>query len=206
MARIALASKTKLLAIEYGLAPERPFPHGLEDSLKAYHWLIKQGYDPKKIVIAGDSSGGGLAIATLLKLKENKEQQPAACICISPWLDLEVTGETVVTHAKKDLLVNAFGLQIAAFTYAVGEQLTHPHISPIHSDPTGLPPMYIQVSDSEVLLDDTLRFEKKAKASGVDIEVHIWKNMLHVWHAFGFLPEAKKATKDIGSYIEKKMK
>ncbi len=206
MARIALASKTKVLAIEYGLAPERPFPHGLEDSIKAYHWLIKEGYDPKKIVIAGDSSGGGLAIAAMLKLKDENEPLPVACVCLSPWLDLEVSGETVVTNAKKDLLVNSIGLQIASFTYAVEEKLTHPYISPLFSDPTGLPPMYIQVSDSEVLLDDTLRFEKKAKASGVDIEVHIWKNMLHVWHAFGFLPEAKKAIKDIGVFIEKKMR
>ncbi len=206
MARIALASKTKVLAIEYGLAPERPYPCALEDSLKAYHWLIAQGYDPKKIVIAGDSSGGGLAVATLLKLKDNNESQPAACACLSPWLDLQVSGETIVTHANKDLLVNSIGLQIAAYSYAQEEQLTHPYISPLYADLKGLSPMYIQVSGSEVLLDDTVRFEKKAKESGVEIEVHIWKNMLHVWQAFGFLPEAAKAIKDIGRYIEKKTK
>lgn len=206
MARIALASKTKVLAIEYGLAPERPYPNALEDSLKSYHWLIAQGYDPKKIVIAGDSSGGGLAVATLLKLRDNKEPQPAACACLSPWLDLQVSGETITTHAKKDLLVNSIGLQIAAFNYAQGEELTHPYVSPLYSDPKGLAPMYFQVSGSEVLLDDTLRFEKKAIAAGVEIEVYIWKNMLHVWHAFGFLPEAARAIKDIGKYIEKKIK
>ena len=206
MARIALASKTKVLAIEYGLAPEHPYPAALDDTLKAYHWLIKQGFDPKKIVIAGDSSGGGLAVATLLKLKDLDEPQPAACACLSPWLDLQVSGETVVTHAQKDLLVNSIGLQIAAFSYAQETDLTHPYISPLYSDPTGLAPMYFQVSGSEVLLDDTLRFEKKAVEAGVDIEVHIWKNMLHVWQAFGFLPEATRAIKDVGKYIEKKIK
>jgi acetyl esterase/lipase len=206
MARIALAAKTKVLAIEYGLAPERPYPAGLDDTIKTYHWLIKQGYDPKKIVIAGDSSGGGLAIATLLKLKDLDEPQPAACVCLSPWLDLQMTGETIAIHAKKDLLVNSIGLTIAAYTYAQETELTHPYLSPLYSDPSGLPPMYFQVSGHEVLLDDTLRFEKKAIDAGIEIEVHIWKNMLHVWHAFGFLPEAARAIKDVGKYIEKKIK
>jgi epsilon-lactone hydrolase len=206
MARIALASKTKVLAIEYGLAPERPYPAALEDSIKAYHWLIAQGYDPKKIVISGDSSGGGLAVATVLKLRDDNGPQPAACACLSPWLDLHVSGKTVLTHAKKDLLVNSIGLKLAAGYYAKEIEFAHPYISPIYSDPTGLPPMYFQVSGSEILLDDTLRFEKKAKECGVDIEVHVWHNMLHVWQAFGFLPEAAKAIKDIGMYIENKVK
>lgn len=206
MARIALAAKTKVLAIEYSLAPERPYPAALEDSLNTYHWLLEEGISPDKIIIAGDSSGGGLAIATLLKLRDNNEPMPAACVCISPWLDLQVSGETITTHAKKDLLVNSIGLQIAAFSYAQETELTHPYISPLYADLKGLPPLYFQVSNSEVLLDDAVRFEKKAIESGVNIEVHIWKNMLHVWHAFSFLPEAKKATKEIGKFIEEKLR
>jgi monoterpene epsilon-lactone hydrolase len=205
--RIAIASKTKCLAIEYSLAPERPFPHGLNDAIKAYHWLIKQGYDHKKIIVCGDSAGGGLAIATLVKLRDDNAPQPAGAVAISPWLDLLCSGESGVKNAKSDpMITNEFAI-VNAKLYGAQNDLKHPYISPLYSDPKGLPPIYIQVSSSEILLDDTLRFEKKAKAAGVDIQVDSWSKMVHVWQAFGpFLPEAMKAIEKMGNYIEKKTK
>lgn len=203
---IASKSKTKCLSVEYRLAPENPFPAGLDDTIKTYHWLLKQGYDNKKIVIAGDSAGGGLALATLMKLKDEKSPQPAAGALLSPWLDLECTGDSAIRLADKDLMVTAPALKTFGLHYAK-ENLRHPYASLLYADPTGLPPIFIQVSDSEVLYDDTTRFEKTAKAASVTVEIEVWKNMVHVWQAYGpILPEAMKAIKKLGEYINSKTK
>lgn len=206
IANIALASKTKCLAIDYRLAPENPFPCAIDDSVNAYNWLLKQGIDPKKIVFAGDSAGGGLAVATMIRLKEENIPLPGAAVCLSPWLDLEGTGAQAEMLMKKDPMIDVAAMRVFARHYVTEEQLKHPLASPLHADLKGLPPMYIQVSLAEVLLDDTLRFEKKAKAAGVTVEVEIWKNTVHVWQIFGsMLPEAMKAIKKIGIYIENKV-
>jgi len=204
---IARASKTKCLSVEYGLAPENPFPVGLDNAVTVYNWLLKQGYDNKKIVIAGDSAGGGLTVATLLKLRDEKAPQPAAGVCLSPWLDLECTGNSATTLADKDPMVTAPVLKRFGLLYTTRQNLRHPYTSPLYADLTGLPPLFIQVSDSEVLYDDTTRFEQKAKAAGVTIEVEVWKKMVHVWQAYiPMLPEALKAIKKLGVYIDGKTK
>jgi acetyl esterase/lipase len=207
VARFAKASKTSFLSVDYRLAPENPFPAGLDDAINVYNWLLKQGHDHKKLVIAGDSAGGGLAIAALLRLRDENAPTPAAGVCISPWLDLECTGDSGWKLKKEDPLLNFELGRIYAHHYAPNQNLQHPYISPYYSDPTGLPPIFIQVSGSELTLDDSTRFEKKAKAVGVDIEVEVWDKMLHVWHAFDpMLPEARKAIKKLGQYIEQKTK
>lgn len=203
---LAKRSKTKCLSVEYRLAPEHPFPAGLDDAITAYNWLLKQGYDNKKIVIAGDSAGGGLALATLMRLKEENAPQPAAGVLLSPWLDLECTGSLQVELEKKDPMVPIAALRAYGLLYAK-ENLHNPYASLLYADPAGLPPIYIQVSDSETLYQDTTRFEKKAKDAGVDIEVEVWNNMVHVWQAYGpVLPEAMKAIKILAQYITEKTK
>jgi len=207
VARIARASKTKALSIEYRYAPEHPFPAGLDDAVKTYHWLLKQGYDPTKIVITGDSAGGGLAIATLLRLRDEQTPLPAAGVCMSPWIDLECSQDSGVRLADKDPMLNAEAGKIFAKLYAGHESLRHPYISPYYADLKGLPPLFIQVSDSEIVLDENVNFEKKAKAAGVEIQFEIWKNMVHVWQGFApILPEAIEAIKKIGIFIERKTK
>lgn len=204
---LSMTSQTKCLSVDYRLAPEHPFPAGLDDAIKVYHWLLKQGVDPKKIVIAGDSAGGGLTMATLLRLRDENAPLPAAGVCLSPWLDLECTGDSATTLATKDLMIPVAGLKKFGMEYAHKENINHPYASPINANPTGLPPLFIQVSNWEILLDDTLRFEKKAKAAGVKVEVEIWEKMTHVWQAYGtFLPEAKQAVKKLGAYIYTKTK
>jgi len=203
---LAKRSKTKFLSVEYRLAPENPFPAGLDDVIKIYHWLLQQGYDHNKIVIAGDSAGGGLAIATLTRLKDEKAPMPAAGVCMSPWLDLECTDDLQIALDKKDPMVPIAALRAYGKHYAK-DNLRHPYASLLYSDPTGLPPLFIQVSDSEVLYRDTVRYEKMAKAAGVQVEVEVWKNMVHVWQAYGpILPEAMQAIKKLGEYIETKTK
>jgi len=203
---LAKRSKTKCLSVEYRLAPEYPFPAGLDDVIKIYHWLLKQGYDHTKIVIAGDSAGGGLTIATLTRLKDEKAPLPAAGVCLSPWLDLECTDDLQIELEKKDPMLSIAALRAYGKQYAKNN-LQHPYASLLYSYPTGLPPLFIQVSDSEVLYRDTVRYEKIAKAAGVQIEVEVWNNMVHVWQAYGpILPEAMQAIKKLGNYIAAKTK
>jgi epsilon-lactone hydrolase len=204
--RIARASKTDCLSVEYRLAPENPYPAALNDAIAVYQWLLQNNYKHQQIVIAGDSAGGGLAMATLLKIRDEPMPLPAACVCLSPWLDLRCTGDSLWSVAHKDPMLKPDMSKIYTDYYAPEMDLTIPYLSPYYAEPSGLPPIYIQVSDSELPLDDSTRFEKKAKAVGVDIEVEIWKDMLHVWHIFSpILPEATRAIKRIGKYIENKI-
>lgn len=199
-------AKTKCLSVEYRLAPEHPFPAGLDDVIKIYHWVLKQGVPSNKVVIAGDSAGGGLTLATLLRLRDEQTPLPAAGIMLSPWLDTECNGEKQAELEKTDPMIPIAGLRAFGQHYAKGN-LQNPYASPINADYKGLPNIYIQVSDNEVLTEDSLRFEKKAKQEGVNVEVEIWKNMVHVWQAYGpVLPEAVKAVRQLGNYIYKKLK
>lgn len=206
-ANIALASKTKVLTIDYRLAPEHPFPGAVEDAAKAYRWLLKKGFNPQKIVIAGDSAGGGLTIATILKLRELKLPLPGAAVCLSPWFDLEGLGESVQKLNQSDPMIDVEALRVFAKYYVTDEHLRNPLAAPLYADLKGLPPIYIQVSTSELLYDDTLRFEKKAKEAGIELKIDTWQKTVHVWQLFGsLLPEAGQAIKKIGAYVYDKVK
>lgn len=205
MARIAIASKTKVFGIDYRLAPEHPFPCAIDDAFEAYKWLLKEGYDNNKIVIAGDSAGGGLTVALIIRIRDENAPKAAAGVCLSPWLDLTSTGETSLTLAEEDPMIDLGSLKHFALFYSPPEKLSHPWVSPLYADLNDLAPIYIQVSSSEILLDDTRRFAEKAQIAGVDIQVDYWDKMVHVWQAFGsYLPEALEAIEKLGAYIEKK--
>ncbi|MCG3167625.1 MAG: Monoterpene epsilon-lactone hydrolase [Bacteroidia bacterium] len=205
MARIAIASKTKVLGVEYRLAPEYPFPCAIDDVFAVYSWLLQQGFDNNKIVIAGDSAGGGLTIALKIRIRDENAPKPAAGVCLSPWLDLASTGETTISLAEEDPMLDLESVRHFALFYAPPEKLQHPWVSPLYADLTNLSPIYIQVSTSEILLDDTRRFAEKAKNTGIEIQVDYWDKMVHVWQAFGvYLPEALEAIEKLGAYIEKK--
>ena len=204
--RLALASKTKFISVEYGLAPEKPFPHGLEDIIKIYNLLINKGFDHKKIIFAGDSAGGGLSICALIKLKDDGAPQPAGAAVMSPWLDLTCSQDSAVRLADEDVFVSVAAAKNCAKQYAEND-LTNPYASPLYADPTGLPPIYIQVSNSETLLDENIKFFENSKNAGVDIKIERLDKMIHVWQGFApFLPEANEAIEKIGVYIEKKTK
>jgi acetyl esterase/lipase len=202
VARIARASKAKALAIDYRMGPEHPFPAAVDDACAVYRWLIAQEYKPGRIVISGDSAGGGLTLATLLALRDSGAPMPAAAVPISPWADLEGTGASIKTRAATDPMVDLAGLQRMASLYAGGQNLKNPLISPIYGDYKGLPPMLIQVGDAEILLDDSTRVAERAKAAGVKVELEAWPEMFHVWHVFAkILPEGQQAIDRIGQYV-----
>jgi monoterpene epsilon-lactone hydrolase len=194
VARMASAASCRALLFEYRLAPEQPFPAALEDALTAYRWLLAQGYEPAKIAIAGDSAGGGLSMATLITLRDAGEPLPAAALLLSPWTDLTGTGETLRTVGWRDPVLNPkLGIKWALW-YIGDADPSNPLISPIYGDLSGLPPLFIQVGTSEMLLDDSRMLAGRAESHGVPIQLDIWDDMFHVWHAGApRMPESNEA-------------
>jgi acetyl esterase/lipase len=202
--RIAIASQTPALLPEFRLAPEYPFPAALEDGVAIYRWLIEQGISPQKIVVAGDSSGGGLAIALTVLLRDKDVPLPAAITCLSPWADLELTGESLTTRAQVDPMCSLEESQYHAVHYIGKHDARAPLLSPIYADLHGLPPILIQVGDREILLSDAIRLTQRARKDGVDAELEVWDGMWHVWHLFArYVPEGQRAIDKIGAFIRK---
>lgn len=202
IANISRAAGARAFAIDYRLAPENPFPAAIEDATKAYRWLLGRGVDPARVVIAGDSAGGGLTAATLLSLRDSGDPLPAAAVLISPWTDMEGLGESMKTKADVDPMIMPDASNGAASAYLGGADPRNPLASPIHADLSGLPPMLIQVGGSEVLLDDSTRLAAKAEADGVDVTLEEWDEMIHVWHFFAvMLPEGQQAINRIAEFV-----
>ena len=197
--QMAEAGKIHTLIIDYRRPPENPFPAALEDALTTYHWLRKNGYE--RIIIAGDSAGGGLALSTAISLRGNQAPMPLLVICLSPLIDVECTGESVITNAGRDPWLTT-GMK-TLFNYYVGQNNPRdPLISPLYADFTKLSPIMIHVGTDEILLSDSTRLVEKAKAAGVDVQIKIWPGMWHIFPFFApFVPEATQAITEIGDAI-----
>ena len=166
---------------EYGLAPENPFPRALEDAVKVWKHLTKD-YNPKNIVIVGESAGGGLALALGLYLKDNNMELPIGMVTLSAWADLTITNESHKTLDKKDPILSSDELRIAALKYSHGEYLKNPYISPVYGDFTGFCPVLVHVGSDEVLLDDSKILYERLKEANVEAKLSIFEGMWHVWH------------------------
>lgn len=201
-ARLAKATQARIFVADYRLAPESPFPAAIQDCAAAYRGLLAQGVAPSSIVIAGDSAGGNLTVATLLSLRDAGVPLPAAGVCISPWVDLECVGETMKTKADVDPLCEYNSMILEAGLYLNGQNARAPLASPIHADLRGLPPLLIQVGTEETLLDDSKRLAQAAEKAGVPVALDIFEDMPHVWHVFAeYLPEAQQAIDKIGDFV-----
>ncbi|MDX2077375.1 MAG: alpha/beta hydrolase [bacterium] len=198
---IAAQSGAKLLLPHYRLAPEHPFPAGLEDALACYRQVVASGISPQNIIVGGISAGGGLTIALMLKLKELGEPLPKACVLVSAWLDLTGTAPSIIENARYDSGISWQTLIPSISAYAGDIDIRHPMISPVFADLAGLPPVLIQVGDIEILRDDSLQFAEKAQKAGCQVKVSIWRGMIHGWHMYRIIPEARQATDEIVSFI-----
>jgi len=202
ISRLSRAAGARALVIDYRLAPENPFPAAVEDSAAAYRWLLSTGVDAAQVVIAGDSAGGGLTVATLVALRDAGDPLPAAAVCISPWVDLECLGETMTSKAEIDPLVHREALLKMAKAYLGDADPRTPLAAPLYADLRGLPPLLIQVGGAEALLDDARRLAERAKSAGVEVILEPWDEMIHVWHAFAtILPEGQQAIDRIGDFV-----
>jgi phosphinothricin tripeptide acetyl hydrolase len=203
-AAIAGAAAARALLLDYRLAPEHPYPAALEDATAAYRWLLAQGIAPGSVVIAGDSAGGGLTVATLLALREARVPLPAAGVCISPWVDLTCGGGSYVTKADADPIVKRAGVEQMARSYLGSTAPREPLASPLFADLRGLPPLLIHVGSEEVLLDDSVQLAERARAAGVDTTLEVYERMIHVWHWFlPMLDEAQTAVEAIGRFARR---
>jgi acetyl esterase/lipase len=201
---IAKVSQVRVLLLDYRLAPEHPFPAALDDALAAFVWIQRElGVQPNRIVIAGDSAGGGLSLATVLRLRDIGHPLPRALVALSPWTDLTFSGESFERLRHKDpFFPTAERLQQAALAYAEQTPLNHPYISPRLADLRGLPDIYIQVGSDEALLSDSVDLANAAINAGVAVRIEEWPGMWHVWQAFcGWMPESRDALNRIGRYI-----
>ena len=203
--RLSKASGARVLSLNYRLAPEHPFPAPVDDAVAAYRWLLAQGISSSNVAIAGDSAGGGLAFATLLALRDAGDPVPAAGVGISPWVDMEGTGESMTTRAAVDPVVQKEGLLEMAKLYLGDADPKNPLAAPLHANLAGLPPLLIHVGDAETLLNDATRITERARKAGVDVTLKIWDEMPHVWPMFApILPEGQQAIEEIGAFFKER--
>ncbi|MCM1088717.1 MAG: alpha/beta hydrolase [Muribaculaceae bacterium] len=183
--KLASSTSMDVICFDYRLAPEHPYPSALEDAVKVWDYLMLLGYGARDIIIAGDSAGGNLALALVLKLKQEGRLLPRGVILMSPWTDLTVSGESHVSKAAFDPVLNADYLQEMIANYAPDKELQDPLISPLFGDYAGFPPTYIQAGDNEILLSDSLMLHTRLMKANVSVKMDIFPGM---WHVFQMSP------------------
>lgn len=193
-----------VLTVDYRVAPEYPYPAALEDAIYAYNWLLKEGWQEEEIVVAGDSAGGGLAMALCMYLKNQNRKLPAGIIAMSPWTDLTQSGASYTDNYEKDpLFGNTRDSLIYNKDYVQDEDTTNPYISPLYGNFTGFPPMLIQVGSYEMLLSDSVLVAEKAKRAGVKVRLSVYEGMFHVFQmAMLLIPESKQAWREVGKFLD----
>ncbi len=206
-ASMALSLKARTLLPDYRLAPEHPFPAAVEDAVAVYEYLLSQGTDPKRIIVGGDSAGGGLTLALLQELKAKGRPLPALALLLSPWLDLGCSGESFRTNEPYDWLPPAMGRQWAGW-YLNGQDSKNPLASPYFADVRGLPPIYIQAGEAECLYDQIRIFTGRVRQDGGRCEIDTWPGMIHDFHILGPLgvPEAKDAMAKLARRADEAMR
>jgi epsilon-lactone hydrolase len=204
---LAKAVGCRALIVNYGLAPENTHPGPVNDMAKAYKWLLDQGIKPQHVALTGDSAGGGLAVTTLLRVREQGLPLPAATLPISPWLDMEGTGGSFETNKERDVLVMREVVQGMASTF-LGEKgdRKHPLANPLHADLRGLPPVYIQVGGYETLLDDSHSLAEAVRKADGEVKIDVFPEMQHVFHFLaGVAPEADDAIRRQAAWVRPKL-
>jgi acetyl esterase/lipase len=203
---IAKAAGVRALVPNYSLAPENPFPAGLEDAIAVYSSLLAGDIQPRNLAIAGDSAGGGLTMATLFSIRDAGQPLPAAACLLSPWLDLAGEGESMLTRAKLDPWFRAEDMRAIAHRYCDPADIKNPLVSPVFGDAHDMPSMLIQVGDHEILLSDATRMTDKISAAGGTVTLQVWPGMWHVWQYFvGQMPESATAIEQIGAFLQQEL-
>ena len=198
--KLANVTGYEVLAFEYRLAPEHPYPAAVEDAVKAWDHLMYLGYGARDVIVAGDSAGGNLALVLTHRLKAMGRRLPASLILMSPWTDMTASGRSYRERADLDPSLTKAYIQAVTAAYAKGQDLTSPYLSPLFGDFKGFPPVLIQAGTNEILLSDSVRLRDRLVASGIPCRLEVWKDM---WHVFQMFPikKANEAMESIGRFL-----
>lgn len=202
-ARVGAVTGARVLSVGYRVAPEHPYPAAVQDALAAYSWLTNGPAEPSGVVVAGDSAGAGLAIATLLAARDAWLPMPAAAVCLSPWADLTLSGRSLEENAANDPQVELWQLASWAQLYLGDHDPYDPLVSPAFGDLAGLPPMLVHAGTAELLADDAALLASAARRAGVEVTLELYERMIHVWHGFfPGLPEATASLERVARWLE----
>ncbi|MHA1200704.1 MAG: alpha/beta hydrolase [Candidatus Heimdallarchaeaceae archaeon] len=210
VARLCKKLQVQAYSINYRLAPEDPYPAGLDDAFAVYKWLLEEKSIPaENIILMGDSAGGGLALCLLVRIANQNFPQPKAAITLSPWTDLTLSGETMKTKLEEEPFFNVKNIENGAIDYVGNESSDNPEVSPLFADFTGFPSIFIQVGTREILLDDSLRITEKMQEQGVNVTLDVQKGMFHAFLFFNqmpimafMVPEFRRAMKNVKRFVE----
>jgi acetyl esterase/lipase len=204
-ARMCRRLGTRALIPDYRLAPEHPFPAGVDDCERTYRWLLKSGIEARDIVIAGDSAGGNLALVTLQRARAARLPLPACAVLLSPALDCTLSSPSMAAYDGRDPMLQLANLLVLRSYYVRSPQeYTNPEVSPLFADFRGLPPLFFQVGTQELLRDEATRAAEKAHAAGVDVELELWPGVAHVFQIADFLPESSHALDNIARFVRQR--
>jgi len=203
-AYLAQKLNSRVLMVDYRVAPEHPFPAPLEDCVTAYRWLVKQGFSGQNIVIAGDSAGGNLTLTTLMSLRDSGEPLPAAAACLSPVGNME--DRSGLLKGEYDPLLHPRAAKLYNKSYVADNDPRTPLLSPVFGDWHGLPALLIHCGEDEILREDAVQIEKLAKDAGVDVRLEIYPRMWHVWQIYPDLPQASQSLDDIAGFLKSKLR
>ena len=197
----------RVFAPDYRLAPDHPYPAALDDAVAAYRGLLAAGLSPSRIAVAGESAGGGLALALLVRLRDEGVALPAAAALFSPWADLSLTGESLRTNEALDPLFHARHAAWVASLYVGEADPRDPHVSPVYADLAGLPPLLLHVGDTEIILDDSRRIAARAREAGVRLSFSVWRDVVHGWQLLpAILPEARRSLDEASTFLKAAVK
>jgi len=202
-AALARLTGRRVFSLDYRLAPEHRFPAALDDAVAGYRWLLRQGTPPGAVALAGDSAGGGLVLATLLRVRDDRLPPPACAVCFSPWTDLDGTGESVSLNNGQCAVFRPENIVQFARVYLGEAPARNPYASPVFADLAGLPPLLLQIGADEILLDDARRVHESVQRAGGDSTLEVFDGVFHAWQMLdGFLPEARTALRQAARFID----
>lgn len=202
VAWLARKLRCRALHIDYRLAPEHPFPAGLNDVVAVYKWILDQGIRPADVWIGGESAGGGLTLAALVSLRDAGLPLPAAGLLISPWIDLTMSGKSIQSRAASDPMITHAYMRNAAGMYHGDQDPRSPLISPLFAGLHGLPPLLVHVGENEVLLDDAKGLAERCRLAGTEVTLKIWDDLFHAFPLFSYIPEAGEAMREIETHFQ----